>query len=90
MTFQNDVDDDWCSHDGGDGIEGYDANLSGYHAYDVAKQGGGCTGQYGDRHKVVVVFSAEHQARDVWHSESYEGYGTTEGGGDCSEQTGDQ
>ena len=53
--LHDDVDNDGCTHNWGDRIQGNDAQRAGKYADDVAQQGDGCSGEDGGRHQVMVV-----------------------------------
>ena len=71
-AFQDDVDDDWCSYDWGDSIEGKDAMVSWKYADNVAQQCGDGTDEQRAWDEDAVVVGLEDKACDMWHGTSDE------------------
>ena len=55
----DDVDDDGCSHDGGDGIEGDYSMLSGQEADEIAQQGNSSTAENRGWQQRTMVLGGE-------------------------------
>ena len=71
-AFQDDVDDDWCSYDWGDSIEGKNTIISWKYANQVAQQSRDRTDEQSRGNESAVVVGLEDKACDMWHGKSDE------------------
>ena len=84
LALSNYIDDDRCSEEWCDGVEGYDAVVARENAHKVGQHGGGSPCEDGGRQEVSMVFGAKDKACDVWHRQSDKSHRSAESGGDGS------
>ena len=84
------MDDDGRTDEGRNGIQGNHAEIVGEHTNQVAEERNYPTTQSRGRQQDAVVVGVEQGFGEMWHRQSEKANGTTEGGNDCREHTGDE